>query len=542
MSVNTLPTMCASCLSTIPKECGWILEPTPGRFRAMCAGCYLEVDNSYAFARWNDTRLKSHQREGIMFLAKRRVACLADQQGLGKTIQALMALPADAPCVVVSPVSMVAEWGVEKARWRPDLFAMRLAGRSAFSWPEPGHFAASSYESLPDDPLPKPGTCLVLDEAHLKIKNPEAALTQRIRDVARHCVATGGRVWMLTATPLINKPDDLWEVLQTTLLGSAAFVTKRDFRALFKAYYDSPKGQRSFPCGQEREQIMQLLSRVMLRRLKKNLPDDEQIPCKRVEVVEVEITPEHAKIIHALVCRLVAAKRTNDAVKAGLLQDPRAPKLTKEERAARKARWKEHMGGALLMLTDPDEKEIKEAVELALLHRDQSPGFTELAAVRAALATAKIAAALELVDRFEAGEEPVVVFSAHRDPIDVLAGREGWAVITGAETGTRRTAAKDAFQKGELKGLGITIRAGGTGLTLTRGCNAVFVDRDWTSVANEQAEDRLHRITQLRSVTIWRLIAKHAVDQRVEEVTNEKAGLIEAVFGEEIRAEEEVVA
>src|SRR5262245_5578154 len=123
---------------------------------------------------------------------------------------------------------------------------------------------------------------------------------------------------------------------------------------------------------------------------------------------------------------------------------------------------------------------------------------------------------LELVEQFEDQGGPLVVFSAHREPIEALAARGGWGVITGGTEPRRRQEVVDAFQAGRLKGVGRTIQAGGTGLTLTRASTALFVDLDWTPANNLQAEDRVCRIGQRAGhVRIIRMVSDHPLDRRV---------------------------
>jgi SNF2 family DNA or RNA helicase len=148
--------------------------------------------------------------------------------------------------------------------------------------------------------------------------------------------------------------------------------------------------------------------------------------------------------------------------------------------------------------------------------------------VAKALAIAKIPAMLRMVEDFEEQEEPLVVFSAHRAPIDELEKRKGWGVITGDTSPEERSRLEARFQAGDLLGIGCTIRAGGVSITLTRACNALFVDREWTPALNSQAEDRTYRIGQDRPVLITTLVADHPLDLRVTELTTDKQVLIDA--------------
>jgi len=148
--------------------------------------------------------------------------------------------------------------------------------------------------------------------------------------------------------------------------------------------------------------------------------------------------------------------------------------------------------------------------------------------VRSALAMAKIPAMLALVEEFELAKEPLLVFSAHRSPIDLFLGRPGWAVITGDTPAKDRTKIEEGFQAGKYLGLAGTIEAAGVGITLTYAAHELFVDQEWTPALNAQAEDRALRHGQKRAVCIDILVANHPLDQRVAEILLEKTAIIES--------------
>lgn len=154
--------------------------------------------------------------------------------------------------------------------------------------------------------------------------------------------------------------------------------------------------------------------------------------------------------------------------------------------------------------------------------------FELLSAVRKALATSKIPALLSLVEDYEESDEPLVVFSDHRAPVEVFEGRDGWATITGSTSPENRHDAVERFQAGELKGIAGTIKAMGIGLTLTRAHHVILNDLNWTPALNAQAEDRLCRIGQTRGVIVTRLVANHPLERRITELLVEKQKVIEA--------------
>lgn len=159
------------------------------------------------------------------------------------------------------------------------------------------------------------------------------------------------------------------------------------------------------------------------------------------------------------------------------------------------------------------------------------PPFEKMSEVRAALATAKIEAMEEIVESYEDSGTPLVVFSDFKAPIETLASREGWMVITGETSQTARNEAVTAFQSGKLKGIGLTIAAGGVGLTLTHASHMLFVDQNWTPAMNVQAQDRIHRIGQKNACHYMFLVMDHSLEERMSEVLSGKQDLISRVVG-----------
>jgi hypothetical protein len=174
---------------------------------------------------------------------------------------------------------------------------------------------------------------------------------------------------------------------------------------------------------------------------------------------------------------------------------------------------------------------------------EELPDFREFSALRAKLAASRIAAAVEIVEDSEDAGVPLLVFSAHRAPIEEIGKREGWAAILGGTPADERQRIVEDFQAGKLRGVALTIAAGGVGLTLTHAATALFVDLDWVPGNNAQAEDRMVRIGQTADmIRIVRLVSDHILDRHVQALLEEKqelvAGAIERVVSYEIPAED----
>ncbi len=480
--------------------------------------------------------LFAFQRPGIKWLASRDCALLADDQGLGKTCQTLIALPANAAVLVVGPAVAKGVWVREAAKWRPEFNVTVLDGRGSFRAPQRGEIVITNYDILGCNPLklkgkassvcevtlavvachviatvpcasiarkrkgkvkyvgnglfkcvhgqmtivshrapflthrcpvvdPMAGVIVVADEAH-NLKNDKTARSKHFVALANPAREGGGKVWLLTATPILNRPQELWTLLEAAGIAQEAFGGWKAFARIF----DGTKGAwGGWEWGSpDALAIAPKLAGVMLRRTKKEVLLD--LPEKVWSDIVVDI----------------------DVATAALLDEV-------------------------------DGKEIVAAIEAG-----ESLNFKKLSAARAALAKAKIPAMLEVVESYEEQAEPLVVFSAHLAPIDVLAKREGWAIITGATSPDKRTEIEAAFQAGMLRGVGCTIKAGGIAITLTRAANMLFVDKEWTPKLNLQAEDRIYRIGQNRGVQIISLVGDHPIDHRIAELCSIKDAIVEA--------------
>jgi SWI/SNF-related matrix-associated actin-dependent regulator 1 of chromatin subfamily A len=418
--------------------------------------------------------LYGFQRSGVTWLAERSRALLADEMGLGKTIQALIALPNKAAAIVLCPASLKGNWANEAGKWRPDLWIHVLSGHGSWQWPRPGEIVILNYDILPgalDPSLCPLDIVLVADEAHA-IKNTRAARSQRFREISNMILGRGGKIWMLTGTPLLNRPQELWSLLAGGDMAAIAFGSWTKFVKAFGGA-KAPSGY-GYDWGSPTAAVPDQLRRVMLYRKRAEvLPD---LPVKTWRTIQADIDREAVQACDELVAHLASIGR-----------------------------------------------DIRDTIE-------HDADFEQMAKARALLARAKIPRILELVKTYEDSEEPIVVFSAHREPVDVLAKREGWAAITGDTPAGERTSIVTEFQGGRLKGLAATIQAGGVGITLTRAHECLFVDLLWTPALNKQAEDRLCRIGQTRGVVITRIVADHALDQRVTEILDAKQALIEGTI------------
>jgi SNF2 family DNA or RNA helicase len=399
--------------------------------------------------RIDQTDLFPHVIEGARFLRAHDRCLLADEMGVGKTVQTLAAFERHVRAIVICPASVCLQWAAERAKWRPDLGAS-IGG--ALRRPEEGEMLIYSGDALPEPPRRSEvlvrgsmrGVTLVVDEAQM-FKAASAERTQRLRRLARQV----DRVWLLTGTPMLGIPTDLYGVLESGGL-EHVFESEEAFIALCGGQLVRGRGGEAYEWGDVSPAVRAALEPIMLRRTRKqvlpNLPERQY--------VDIPVP---------------------------------AP---------------------------PDFRQHKDAAQ-----------------ARRELAISRIPAALDWA-RHCASSIPLLVFSVHREPVLAMAELEGAGVFTGTTPRDERARIVDAFQRGELRILAMTLDAGGTGLNLTAAGAELFIDRDFTPGVNEQAETRpLRTGQQHQSILIARMMCDHPLDRRREASLREKARLIAAVVG-----------
>lgn len=436
--------------------------------------------------------LWDYQRTGAAWLEGRTRALLSDDQGLGKTVQVLCALPRGAKVLIVCPAVVKSVWVDHVLKLRPDFAAVLLSGRDAWHRWEPGDVAITSWSALPkkltEYPQAEVGRALgdlpthvVYDEAHYA-KTVTARRTRRARALTRVVECA----WGLTGTPLKNRPPDLWGVLSMLDLQRRTWPSWAEFLA----DWGGRKGRwGTVWVGERSEGIAAKLRTVMLRRLKEDvLPD---LPEKRRDTITVYNLD-------------AATRKACDA--------------------------------ATRALTESSGADLDELLELALSTRAGAK-FEELARACRALAIAKLPALIDLLDVYEGeSDQPRLVWSRHVAPLTALAkARDGWEALTGGTTSVRRAELVEAFQRGELRGLALSIGAAATGITLTKASHAIYLDRAWSPSDNWQSEDRIHRIGQRNACRYTTLVADHELDRALSRILNDKTRTIKSTVDEAAR-------
>jgi SWI/SNF-related matrix-associated actin-dependent regulator 1 of chromatin subfamily A len=432
--------------------------------------------------------LHPFQRAGVRYALERRRTFIADEQGLGKTVQALATLEADDafPAIVLCPASMKLMWEREASVWLPKRKVAVLDGRTAATWTEKAleaEIVVLNYDILDaqEERLTSLGArALVLDESHY-VKNPGARRTKSAIRLAER-LPDGALRLALTGTPILNRPDEL--VSQLRALGRL-----RDFGS-------GARLSRRFRAASSDDRLhWNLRANCYVRRTKEQvLP---QLPAKRHDTVPV------------------------------LLSNESEYRLAERDVVA----W---------LQTLPLDLRTLDAKVAAALRAEQ---LVRLNNLRQLAVNGKLPTALAWISDFLASGEPLVVFAEHVATQHAVLERFPDAEhILGADSTANRQRAVDTFQREDGPQLIVcSMKAASQGITLTRASNVAFLELDWTPARHDQAEDRLHRIGQESAVSAWYLLAPDTIDETMAELLERKRSLIDAVTDGQVRDEERLV-
>ncbi len=421
--------------------------------------------------------LRPYQVEGFRWLRRLTElglgACLSDDMGLGKTLQiiALLLTRTEGPALVVAPTSVCSNWLREIQRFAPSLRPCEYFGPEreevldALAEDRVGKVVIVSYALLQQDAqrlTAVPWRTAVLDEAQL-IKNPD---TLRARAAFR--LRAEQRI-AATGTPVENHLGDLWSIfhfLNPGLLGASDDFMRRFVRP----------GERSadpLPAGE----LRQMVRPYILRRLKHDvLPE---LPPVTEVTHEVRLSADDA-LRYALLRRRIHDK----------LFTPHGKKNNKLEVLAELTRLRRFCCHPRLVFPDANEE------------------------------SAKIQVFLDLVDELRENGHRALVFSQYVDFLSLVRDRlderaVSYEYLDGAVPKAQRGRRVDAFQSGHATLFLISLKAGGFGLNLTAADYVIHLDPWWNPAVETQATDRAHRIGQTRPVTVYRLVTKDTIEEKI---------------------------
>jgi len=449
-------------------------------------------------------QLMRHQAQVIEAArAGHRTFLLADEPGLGKTAEALLAAEAANayPLLAVVPNVVKINWAREAALWTPRRTATVVHGDGddldAFA-----DIIVINYEVL-DRHVGWLGEIgfrgVVLDEAHF-IKNKTSQRSKHALQLSKKVRSRVSQplLMALTGTPLINDIDDfraIWEFLGWI----DAKEPLRDLMARLETNGRTPLEPGFFPAARK-----SVIDMGIVRRRKADVAAD--IPARRIADLPVELSDEDGRSIRAaeteLARRLV--RRYDAAVEARAAGEPLAGiDLDLVRRVARMER--------------EDAK-------------DASAGDNVFGMMRK-IGLAKAGLAADYTAQLARSVGKVVFFAKHIDVMDTaeqIFKDRGIPFISvrGDQSRTARQDAVDAFMNDPDVMVAVcSLTAAGVGLNLQVASNVVLAELSWTDAEQQQAIDRVHRIGQDAPVTAWRIIAAQTLDPRIVELVDSKANL-----------------
>lgn len=461
--------------------------------------------------------LKEYQEAGVNFCLEAfsrpagvdRTAWLGDDPGLGKTVMGAVLLrralerSLASRVIVMAPAGLLRVWRKELKRWAPELRTFLPSSSLQVRAPEEGEILILSYDAFAslvttqyDDTateqrrlaalaalqnMPR-HTLLCADEMHYirgKASNRSLCfehLRERVHTRRGACVG-------LSASLMPNTPLDLWIAAQRFGIQHKIFPGGiSQFATHFGGFYEKRTRRWHFAKRPPGGSILPLLnaSGLVLRRTSEEVGNE--LPPARYTVTKCALPEDLVNLSRGLIAEALTGHRSAD--------------------------FRLEIADETIDLPDVEGR----------------IDFGELSHLREQSAVAKIPTMLRRIAELEAEREgdPIVVYSEHREPIEQLRSRPGWAVITGKESKTQRDTIVERFQLGELLGVGLT-SAGREGITLTRSNYLLRVSTSWSAENEKQVAGRVVRLGQQAcEVIVETIVAEDPIEQMVYRKLAEK--------------------
>lgn len=443
------------------------------------------------------TTLRDYQQQGLNWLQFLKnngfSGILADDMGLGKTVQTLANFQLEkeqgrlsSVSLIVAPTSLVANWLAEALRFTPELKVTVFHGFDRHNIDFANYdIIISTYGLIQRDKtrfLAYEFYYLILDEAQF-IKNSRAKTTRVIQQLtAKHRLC-------LTGTPLENNLGELWSLfnfLMPGLLGDS-----KDFRSFFRVPIEK---DNDLEC---KKILSGRISPFILRRTKSQVL--QELPPKTEMLRFVELTGPQRDLYETI--RLSMEDKVRLAIHA------------------------QGIGRSQIIILD------------ALLKLRQiccDPRLVALEDAKIAHGhSAKLDALMDLLDNLMNEGRSVLVFSQFTSMLKIIeqvVRERGYAYLKLTGETKNRQELVDKFQRGEAPIFLISLKAGGTGLNMTKADTVILYDPWWNPAVQEQAAGRSHRIGQLNPVFIYKLIVKDSVEEVILDIQDKKQDLYASVL------------
>ena len=443
--------------------------------------------------------MRSYQKNGFKWL-KTLESCqfggiLADDMGLGKTIQAISFLLSQkkegVTSLVVAPASLVFNWGEEFERFGSELKVQLVTGDQQERQKKIEQYAdydvsVTSYDLLRRDIAcyeDKKFTYQIIDEAQY-IKNHTTAAAKAVKVIDSQMRIA------LTGTPIENRLSELWSIFDFLMPG---FLYSYD---VFKKEIATPAVKNADMDAMAR--LQRMVGPFIMRRLKTDVLKD--LPDKLEEVRYVKFEKEQQTVYDAQIVHMreILAQQSEDEF---------------------------------------NKNKIKVLAELTRLRQiccDPHLCFDNYEG-----GSAKLDSCIELVQSAMDSGHKMLLFSQFTSMLGRIRNRleeNGipYYMITGETSKEKRLQLVKAFNEDDVPIFLISLKAGGVGLNLTGADVVIHYDPWWNAAAQNQATDRAHRIGQTKKVTVYKIIVRHSVEEKILKLQETKRDLAEQVMSGEL--------
>ena len=421
-------------------------------------------------------------------------ACLADDMGLGKTLQVLTYLEKlrkrekCARVLLVVPASLLGNWQREAEKFAPKLDLLILHGSSApvlgkLVLEEPAFLNITTYGMVPRIKELKDinWTCIILDEAQA-IKNPATKQTKEIKKLS-------GRMRIaMTGTPIENDLTNLWSLFD--FLNKGLMGTSAEFGRFTKRLKEHPE---------KYAQLKSMVAPFMLRRVKTDKSIIADLP-EKLETIDYAALSKKQVVLY---------RKTVEEMEERILNSEGI----------------ERRGVVLATII-----KLKQICN----HPDQYLGQETFSGDD----SGKFALLKSICETIYEKRERVLVFTQFREVTEYLAQflkeifhADGY-VLHGGTPVSRRSKIVEAFQgDAYVPFIVLSVKAGGTGLNLTKANHVIHFDRWWNPAVENQATDRAFRIGQTKNVMVHKLVCQKTIEEKIDAIIESKKELAENVIG-----------
>lgn len=430
--------------------------------------------------------LRMYQQQGIQWLYDLKNmnlnGILADDMGLGKTLQVLVFyeqyVSKEKPSLIVCPSSLMYNWMSEIEKFKIDVDAVCVTGAQDVRKDiikENHELYITTYDYLRRDVelyMSMEFEYIVLDEAQF-IKNPKTKNAQSVKSLkSKHRLA-------LTGTPIENGLSELWSIFDFLLPGY-----------LYTLNYFTKNFEKPIQMGDDKRQaqLQKLVSPFILRRTKKQVLKD--LPDKVEKDLWLNLSPEEKQLY------LANLAQVNEQLQQQLEL--------------------EQVDSILILAMMTRLRQI--CCEPRMLYENYTGEST------------KFKMCLDLIETLKENDKKVLLFSSFTSIFDSFIeefNRRGikYHMITGAVDKKKRKEEVDAFQSDDSNVFLISLKAGGTGLNLTKAQAVIHFDPWWNVSAQNQATDRAYRIGQTKNVLVYQLLMKNTIEEKIYEMQKRKKAM-----------------